>query len=440
MASKWSWVLGAALAWAGTDIAWAQGGAGQDSPKAKAADSAMPAGQSTDSPPAVPREQPPLPRAYASADYILWWVRRGPLPLQPLVTTGDPNQPNAGILGASPSATQSLFGGGDALQWGGSSGIRINAGLNLGEGDALGLEMSGFLLPRQSIDFNVASTGPGVPLISRPIFDNLNHVESVYDVSAFDPVTKKPRVSGRLDLEATTEMWGYEINITAHPGTDRGANIDLYGGFRSMGLDEQLRIRTDSTPGQPGLITFNNTAVDLPTDHVIINDFFGTTNRFYGPQIGGGFNWQVDRLGATLTGKIAAGVNHQRVTINGDSALVQAGTETNRAVGGILAQKSNIGEYSRDEFCLVPELGVQVDYAIARWLRVRFGYNLLYWSSVVRPGSQIDRNIDITQVPTDQRLASTIAGQAPPTIRPAFTFRDTDLWVHGLTVGVEVRY
>jgi hypothetical protein len=63
------------------------------------------------------------------------------------------------------------------------------------------------------------------------------------------------------------------------------------------------------------------------------------------------------------------------------------------------------------------------------------GYNVIYMTSVVRPGGQIDRQIDIRQVPADPGF------QAGATVtRPRFEFRDSDFWTHGLNFGIEVRY
>src|SRR5207302_5342217 len=121
-----------------------------------------------------------------------------------------------------------------------------------------------------------------------------------------------------------------------HPITTNGANPELYFGYRSLGLDEKLQFHSASTPSQADLITFPDNRV-LANETVAITDFFGTSNRFYGPQVGGGFNWQLGRLGANLTGKVAAGINHQSVTINGDSTLLKAGGDVFTVPGGVLA-------------------------------------------------------------------------------------------------------
>jgi len=68
-------------------------------------------------------------------------------------------------------------------------------------------------------------------------------------------------------------------------------------------------------------------------------------------------------------------------------------------------------------------------------LRLSVGYNFLCWSSVVRPGDQIDRVIDVSQIP-NSGLNATPTGL----LRPAPLVRATDFWAQGITFGVEFRY
>ena len=43
-------------------------------------------------------ESAPAPRVYGSVDYLLWWVRRGPVPAA-LVTTAPETSNLSGVLG-----------------------------------------------------------------------------------------------------------------------------------------------------------------------------------------------------------------------------------------------------------------------------------------------------------------------------------------------------
>jgi hypothetical protein len=367
----------------------------------------------------------PPPQYYVRLDYLMWWIRGGSVPT--LVTTAPETSPAAGTL--DDPNTRVLFGG--ELDYGTFSGARFAAGISPGDG-TWGFEIGGFLLQQRDFQFGAASNDRGFPLITRPFFDNFNNIESAYDVASED------RFKGRIDIEGRTELWGYEANVMFHPAwTPTGPRHDLFVGFRALGLDENLMIHARLQALDAGVLVFQNRGVDPPNGQGTI-DVFDTRNRFYGPQVGSRFNWERGPLGLTLAAKVALGVNRQTVEILGQSQLTDRdGVVTERALGGVLAQRTNIGRYGRNEFALLPELGVQAHYDILSWLRASVGYNVLYCTSVIRPGDAIDRTIDIRQVPIDPSFN---AGAATQARRPDFSFRDSDFWAHGLNFGLEVRY
>ncbi len=69
-------------------------------------------------------------------------------------------------------------------------------------------------------------------------------------------------------------------------------------------------------------------------------------------------------------------------------------------------------------------------YCLCPQWRVKLGYTFLYWSSVVRPGDQIDRDVNPNLLPPE---ATPLTGLQ----RPVFTFVESDLWVNGLNLGLE---
>lgn len=131
---------------------------------------------------------------------------------------------------------------------------------------------------------------------------------------------------------------------------------------------------------------------------------------------------------------MALGDAHQEVRIAGSTVFTDPVGNSVRQPGGLLALPTNMGSYSRDKFAVVPELGINVGRQLTDHLRVYVGYNLLYWSSVVRPGDQIDFVVNPTQLPTPAG-PGVLVGPA----RPAFSFRDTDFWAQGVNLGVEFR-
>ena len=101
--------------------------------------------------------------------------------------------------------------------------------------------------------------------------------------------------------------------------------------------------------------------------------------------------------------------------------------------GGLLAQRTNIGTYERNQFTMVPELGATVGYQITRRLRATAGYSLIYMGNVVRPGDQVDLNVNPNLLPPENVPFS-------GALRPQFHFVETDYCIQGLNFGGEFRW
>src|SRR5947209_7985244 len=126
MAGNRGCALAIIVAWAIAPATWGQAPIAAV-PKQDAADSAASAatGQAPQFTAETGTNVSPEPRVYVTTDYILWWVRRGPLPDQALVTTGPAGVANAGLIGQP--GTQTLFGSPNGLDWHGASGARVTA-------------------------------------------------------------------------------------------------------------------------------------------------------------------------------------------------------------------------------------------------------------------------------------------------------------------------
>jgi hypothetical protein len=173
-----------------------------------------------------------------------------------------------------------------------------------------------------------------------------------------------------------------------------------------------------------------------------VTDRFATSNQFYGGQVGVDGRWLYGRM--TLDGrvKVALGVTQQDLTVEGNQQIIGRNNPDPRP-GGLLALPSNIGTFSSSRFSVVPEIGGSVGYYVTDWMRLSVGYNFLYWSSVIRPGDQIDRNLNSNQIPNfnlvnvNGVLRPAVISTDPP---PRHLFNPTDYWAQGLTFGVEVHF
>ena len=123
------------------------------------------------------------------------------------------------------------------------------------------------------------------------------------------------------------------------------------------------------------------------------------------------------------------------MTVGGYTSVQTPGQAPLVSPGGLLAVGSNSGRFERDQFAVVPQVDATLGYQVTSWLRVHVGYSFLYWSSVARPGDQIDRGVNLHQVSTSQS-----AGTPGGPVRPGAVFRDADFWAQGASVSVSIGF
>ncbi|CAN5173207.1 BBP7 family outer membrane beta-barrel protein [soil metagenome] len=369
-------------------------------------------------------------RYWVSAEYLYFWTKDGNAP--PLVTTGTPA--SGGVLGVPGTRTIN----GDNLNYGPNSGGRFNAGGWLNCGATKGFEVGYFFLNNNSQQFQVGASGaPGTAVISRPFFNVITGRQDV-ELVAFPGV-----VGGTVRTTSGSSLQGADANLLCNLcrfvpcptsccptdccPTDCLVNdrysyrVDFLVGPRWMQLNEDLEI--------------NERLTDANGNAFTVNDRFQTRNNFYGGQVGVRGEWQRGRCFVNVLGKVALGVTHQEVLINGSTVVTPVGGQPGLQPGGLLAQPTNNGNYSRDQFSVIPEIGFNVGCQVTDRLRVYAGYTFLYWSNVVRPGDQIDPVVNPTQL-------TTVAGpgRLVGPARPAFQFKETDFWVQGISVGMQLNW
>ncbi len=365
----------------------------------------------------------PPGRCWVSAEYLLWWIRPDNVP--PLVTTSPAS--SLGILGQP--GTRVLIGG-DSLDDDPLHGGRFVVGTWLDCCQTKGIEIGYFFLSSRSTELAAGGNGqPGSPTIARPFFNVLTGRQDS------ELVNLPGVVGGNVIVNSDARLQGLTPNLICNLHccgpvdccNPHGYRVDLLVGPRIYHLEEDVTIRED--------LSVNPTIPVLGGSRIRIRDTFDTENFFYGGFLGARAEVWRNRCFVNVTGGAALGNTHQRVRIDGTTAITPASGATVNRTGGLLTQQSNIGRYSRDEFSVIPELSVNVGYQVTHCLRAFVGYNLIYWTNVVRPGEQIDTGLNTTQLPT-LGGQSTLVGPA----RPTFRFNDTDFWAQGVSVGVQFRY
>ena len=120
----------------------------------------------------------------------------------------------------------------------------------------------------------------------------------------------------------------------------------------------------------------------------------------------------------------------QHVSINGGTVTTEPGQSPVSNTGGILALNSNIGNYHRSQFGVLPEFGVDLHYQLTPLWRVNVGYTIMGLTNVVRPGDQINTNLNPNLFPPPVGSGS----------QPSFAFHNSDLLIQGLNVGIEANF
>ncbi len=353
---------------------------------------------------------------YVRGEYLSWWLTGQSLPALVTTSTGGTAQAQAGVLGQS--STSVLFGDG-SVNTGSQSGGRVVLGWWIDPSARIEAEYFG--LGQQTTNFN--QTSDGSTILARPFF-NLSTGAPDSHLVAYPG-----QFSGSVHAGDTTRFLGAGIHATqnlrfSNFDCNRSQRLDFLYGFRYLHLGESLSVN-DS-------LTTIGTAGGLPAGSTYSTaDKFQTTNNFYGFNMGLSTETRRGRWLLTAIGRMGIGGTSERINISGSSASTVAGSATVNSNGGLLALPTNIGTYTHNGFTVVPQLELKLAYDLTPRLRINVGYDLIYWSRVVRPGDQISTYVNPTQ-----SSGGTLTG----TPGPLFAVRETDLWIQGVSVGGEYRF
>ena len=416
---------------------------------------------------------------YLRGEYLLWHLEGMETPALVLSDDdGDFNEAANAETGNDPSI---IFGGARTLE-DSRNGGRIIFGLWLDDYGQWGVEGEYLRLDELSETFvagqrnNLAPIGAG-PFIGRPFFNTGiidGNVASRGD-SQEDVDTNNLDGSVTVNLRSDFQSAGIRLrhNLCCREGCRTGCgdgvgcgngigcgsavgvgcqagplgrlcrllrkgtrHTDVLYGFRWTALDESLQVNEDLLVVGTGLNSPEGTTF-------LVEDRFATENQFLGGEIGYETEWQLNRWSLNVLSKVAIGNTRQRVDITG-STVVDGETPL---TGGLLAQRfvfadgtpvGNIGSNERDEFSMIPEVGLTMGYNLTQRLKLTAGYTLLYWSNVVRPGDQVDLDVNANLLPRNNEVPP--AGTIVPNDHPRFVFHQTDLWAQGLNLGAEYTW
>ncbi len=358
-------------------------------------------------------------RLYVRADYLLWWGKGFWAP--PLVTTSIEGTPrdDAGVLGLDSTSVLFPYGNlADTIQ----SGGRIRLGYWFDPCETVALEGTYFALAGSSTHYN--ASGEEIPILARPF------VNIAVDGAANDSelVAYPDLFSGSISVIGKSRLQGADV-ILRH-AICRGCDwrVDWLAGWRFNRLDESLVVsdEKEALSTQTGLVV-----------GTVLSEYdrFSSTNYFNGGQVGIITELRRCRWWFETRTILALGNTHSIVDIEGQATSVvptPGGVPvTTVTPAGLLAQSTNIGQYTEDAFAVVPQIGFNFGYEVCCGLWATVGYNFMYWSRVLRPGDQIDTDINLSQ------LSDTGLEGLP---RPEYLDIATDYWAQGFNFGLAYRF
>jgi hypothetical protein len=344
---------------------------------------------------------------WAEVDYLHWWVQGYAIP--PLVTAAPFG--NSGALD-DPNAVVLL--GNDRLDGGDRSGGRGRIGWWFECCETHGLQVEFFGFEREGTRLDVVSSFPDA-ILYRPFF-NTDPFNFGPDAQQADLIS----VATSSQLYSVGALYRHNLKCGFEECGCRSYRLDLLAGYRHFRLNESLDIRETASFGPA---TFD------------IHDRFRADNQFHGGELGVVGNFHRGAWSVELLAKIALGNNHQTVRVFGEELTTIGGPPPSVRNGGLLAQPTNIRTETNDEFAVLPEVNAEVGYLLTDNLRLTLGYTVLWLSRAVRPGDQIDPQVDARFL--DPNLVPPFV---PPATRPAPRFTPSSLWAQGINVGLEWRY
>lgn len=340
---------------------------------------------------------------------ILGWSTKG-AGAPPLITTSTAGTPasQAGVLGLP--STSVVFGS-QTLHNELRPGGRLTIGWWFQPQQYQGIEFQWFELDGQNTRFT-ASEDTGSGIFARPVIDADTGLPAAV-LSTYPGL-----LEGSLEATADLQLSGVGLVYRQLVWASEYARFDFLAGYRHARLYDRLRI-------DESLQSLDDSSGFTTGSRISRQDEFRAINQFDGADLGARLWWSRGSSFA-LTGlaKAALGASQRTVLVDGQTSI-RSGSTTTTTPGGVLALPSNLGRQSEQDFGVLAEVGLGLEWQPACYWKFSLGYTWLYWSDVARAAAQIDRTIDLDQ------LAPT-AGSGS---RPVPRLTTTSFWAQGLTAG-----
>ncbi len=263
---------------------------------------------------------------------------------------------------------------------------------------------------------------PGA-VIGRPFFNAMTNSPDVELVSV------PGMLSGRAAINAvSSDFWGadaaFRKMICCGGGCNSGGRLDAVVGYRFLSYGDSVRVTEDLSP----------LVAPFPSGTRIgVSDAFTAQNQFHGVLFALAGEYHLNSWYVEGRGGVSFGGTFRRATVSGSTSIQVPPAPAVVAPGGLLALPSNSGSFSGSDWVFVPEASLRVGYQITQHLRVYAGYTFLYWPEIYRAANQIDPVVNPGLLPPPLT-------PLPGPVRPLFPDRQSSLWLHGVSIGLELQF
>lgn len=365
---------------------------------------------------ALPTSDSLRDRVWFRTEFLSWRVEGMDLP--PLITTSTVPTPinQAGVLGA---ANTSILFGLNEINDGPASGFRYQSGYRLRSNNGWSIESEFFKLKSQSDGF--LGRNDGTEILALPYFNVVTGQQA-------SRLLSYPGVSaGAVSVSSKSKLGSYMLvgRVNLNPNQictpDGGDRVDYLIGYRYLEVTDRLQLSHDIA----ALIPAN------PDTRSVVEQF-DTKNKFNGLQLGVTYMAQFRRAWVESMIRVGVGSNRQQVRVFGSDTSTDGGVTTTTPTG-FLTQRTNIQKVRRNQFTMIPEVGLTFGYRFSPRFHGTLGYSVLYFPNVVRASDQIDTDLN----------PNFFAPEAVPltgALRPRPFFRENSFYAHGLNIGGEFRF
>ena len=445
---------------------------------------------------AIPREgaAPLYPRFFLGGEYLAWKlnnttvnpivfnVPEGLLQTAPTTISFDQNGDPQSIVSVSNNSSlllqsQAQLSQNSIVDYGMQSGMRFSAGYYLEQDSGLSVNGNFILVPKNSYYLSSVTGLNDFPVLLETGFNNSLNFTIPSNIAGQAPtmvtqnyaIVLSRQVDSSIFANASTYIAGGELNVRGRDFLIGDMNFSGLLGFRYFQFKEAFDVSSQYTIFRPngvtdvqninvnGDIVSAPIALNFPTPINInsaSNDQIKVYNHFIGPQIGINADYHYNRWSVMTGFNLGIGVMHQVAKISSSTTqTVKTETSTQNAAGqitsttntsitnsagGLLFSPTDVGQYSRNQFGLLPEINAKLGFKATERIKLTVGYDFLLLANVLRAPNQTQL------IPYSNNLNYTANNQtqsANQTLQiPAFQYSTSNLIINGVTAGMQLDF